>query len=64
MDVLDDIHRNVNDEVQQDEATTQQIIKNDKNWTGKHLVLGARPADPKPLPDAVKKLLPPDSRGR
>jgi tetratricopeptide (TPR) repeat protein/uncharacterized caspase-like protein len=48
----------VADEVQQDQAQDQTPVINNSHWRGDELMLGAPPTRPRPLPAAVKQLLP------
>jgi hypothetical protein len=47
----------VADEVQQDQAMEQTPQINHNKWKGNELVLAVPPAEPRPLPETVKKLI-------
>ncbi len=59
------LQKNVSDEVQQDESGVTQTprLKTDL-WKGNDLILQVQPAHPEPLPEAVRKSLEPDSKGK
>ncbi len=59
---VDTLKAGVAEEVQQDFGVKQTVQVNSGKWTGSKLVLAVKPAAPKPLPEHVKELLPPDSK--
>jgi hypothetical protein len=61
-DAFKNLLQTVQDEVQQDDATSQTPKIRTDRWQGNDLILAAPPSKPQPLPDAVQKLLQPDSR--
>lgn len=63
-DAFNFLLKNVTDEVRQDENVGQTPRLKTDLWRGNDLILQVPPSQPEPLPEAVRKILEPDSKGK